>query len=68
MRKVIFLLSVLLGGSIGLSSCKKCYTCSREIITTVNGAETKTMEEEEVCGTKIDMEAYGSVGYECAKK
>lgn len=68
MRKIILLLSVLFIGTLSLSSCKKCYTCSREITTTVDGVETKTIEEEEVCGTNIDMEAYESVGYECIKK
>ena len=68
MRKIIFLLSVLFIGTLSLSSCKKCYTCSREISTTVDGVETKAIEEVEVCGTNTDMEAYESVEYKCIKK
>ncbi len=74
MRILILFVPVML---IALSSCKKCYECSKTVTATVNGVDSTTLYKFDACNSgkegnglnnKSAITDYEANGYVCVAK
>lgn len=54
MKKAILSLSLIVFAAMGLTSCKKCQTCTTTVEQTVFGINQSTSVSEEYCGDDYD--------------
>ena len=54
MKKALLLLSLIVFAAMGLTSCKKCQTCTTTVEQTILGIYQETTVSDEYCGSDYD--------------